>query len=76
MSPDQEISAAVLLERVEALLGQDPIGQSAALCDLQKDLYILRIERKNETLEKVYQAFGTAVGKQSKSKVAHGRHQS
>tara|TARA_R110002003_G_scaffold290_4_gene18556 strand:+ start:3822 stop:4052 length:231 start_codon:yes stop_codon:yes gene_type:complete len=76
MSPDQEISAAVLLERVEALLGQDPIGQSAALCDLQKDLCILQIERKIEPLEKVFQAFGTAVGKQSKSNVAHGWHQS
>jgi hypothetical protein len=76
MSSDQGTSAANLLERVEALLEQDPIGQSVALRDLQKDLSLLRNERKNETLEKVFQDFGTAVGQQSKSKVAYGCHQS
>ncbi|KAH7088185.1 GTP binding protein-like protein [Paraphoma chrysanthemicola] len=63
MSSAPEIPAKDLLARVEVLLAQDPTDQDAALQELQKELVALRDNKENETLEKIYQAFGTAVGR-------------
>ncbi|KAH7077642.1 hypothetical protein BKA63DRAFT_508670 [Paraphoma chrysanthemicola] len=62
MSTTPERPGKDLLERVDVLLEQDPTDQDTALQDLQEELVGLRDHRKNDTLEKIYQAFGTAVG--------------
>jgi hypothetical protein len=55
-----------LLQRVEQLLEESPEAQESTLQELQKELGILRIETSSETLEKIFQSFGTAVGKHGK----------
>jgi hypothetical protein len=55
-----------LLERVETLLKQDAESQDDTLRQLQKELGALRAESNTKTIETVFQAFGTAVGTESK----------
>jgi hypothetical protein len=55
-----------LLTRIEILLEQDPAGQDDTLRELRKQLEILRTESNTNTIEKVFQLFGTAVGTNSK----------
>jgi hypothetical protein len=55
-----------LLERVETLLKQDPESRDDKLRQLQKELEALPAESDTKTIETVFQAFGTAVGTESK----------
>jgi hypothetical protein len=55
-----------LLTRIDTLLEQDPTGQDDTLRELRKELEILRTESNTNTIEKVFQLFGTAVGTNSK----------
>jgi hypothetical protein len=54
-----------LLTRTETLLEQDPVGQDDALRELQKELETLQTDSNKDTLEKVFQLFGTGVGTHS-----------
>jgi hypothetical protein len=55
-----------LLERVETLLKQNPKSQEDILRHLQTELVSLRAKSDIKTIETVFQAFGTAVGTDSK----------
>jgi hypothetical protein len=55
-----------LLERVETLLKQNPKSQEDILRHLQTELVSLRAKSDTKTIETVFQAFGTAVGTDSK----------
>jgi hypothetical protein len=67
MSSTTHSGEASLLQRVEQLLEENPEAQDSTLQELQKELGALRMETSSETLEKVFQSFGTAVGKHSKA---------
>jgi hypothetical protein len=62
---------AELLRRTEELLDQHPQGQDAALSDLLQELGTLWDKPAADTLEKVFQLFGTAAGKDSKKEERH-----
>jgi hypothetical protein len=62
---------AELLRRVEELLEQGPQGQDAALTGLLRELGTLWDKPAAETLEKSFQLFGTAAGKDSKNEERH-----
>jgi hypothetical protein len=62
---------AELLGRVEELLQQGPQGQDAALTGLLQELGTLWDKPAAETLEKSFQLFGTAAGKDSKNEERH-----
>jgi hypothetical protein len=66
MSSTTHSSDVSLLQRVEQLLKEDPEAEDATLQELQKELGTLQIESSSETLERIFQSFGTAVGTHSK----------
>jgi hypothetical protein len=66
MSLNEE-SAVDFLERLKAVLEHGPQGQDTALRGLLEELSAHRKGPKKDTLEKAFEIFGTAVGKQSKS---------
>jgi hypothetical protein len=66
MSSTTHSSDVSLLQRVEQLLKEDPKAEDATLQELQKELGTLQIESSSETLERIFQSFGTAVGTHSK----------
>jgi hypothetical protein len=60
-----------LLKRTEELLDQNPQGQDAALTGLLQELGTLWDKPAADTLEKTFQLFGTAAGKDSKNEERH-----
>jgi hypothetical protein len=66
-----ENSDVEFLERLGSVLERGPEGQDTALRVVLEEVAAYRQERKTDTLEKAFEIFGTAVGKQSKS-AEHG----
>jgi hypothetical protein len=65
MSSTTNDGDASLLQRVKQLLEEKPEAQDSTLQELQKELRTVQVQARSETLEKVFQLFGTAVGKHS-----------